>query len=140
MWQALEYHAMRLISSSPLLLRVLGHTTVARSAYYPKPMFWREQRPALAERIKVVDRQVRRLAADLAPRTLAADLCAELLPGWVKVGVRLAFFPPAHCSCAVRRASVAHRGEHAAVKTRTLEGHAFGKSGSGMDGAMIRAS
>ena len=37
-------------------------------------------------------------------------------------------------------ATVADVCQDAAVKARTLKGHAFGKSGSGMNGAMTRAS
>jgi hypothetical protein len=84
---------MRLIVLAPLLLRVLGQATVARSAAYPKPVFGRKEWPALADWVKVIHGQVVGLAADLTPRTLAADLAAQLLPGWIKVWVWLPFLP-----------------------------------------------
>jgi len=111
--------------SSPLLLLVLGQATVARSAYYPKPMLWREQRTAFADWVKVVHGQVGGLAADLAPRTLAPNLGAELLPCRVKVGVGSAFLPSRLRRSSMLLASVAHHRERAAVKARTLEGHAL---------------
>lgn len=119
---------------------MFGQPTVALTTYYPKPMLWRKERSAFADWIKVVDGQVARTAAHLTPRPLAPDLAAQFLPGWIKIRVRAPFLPPTHRGCAVRGASVAHRGEHAAVKTRSLERHAFGKSGNWMVGAMIRAS
>jgi hypothetical protein len=72
----------------------------------------------------VVNGQVGGLAADLAPRTLAADLGAEFLPRWVKVGIWSAFLPPALRRSSMRLASVADIRQDTAVKARTLEGHA----------------
>jgi hypothetical protein len=70
-------------------------------------MLRREQWPALADRIKVVNRQVAGCAAYLTPRALAPDLAAELLPGWVGVWVRLAFLPSALRRRLMHLASVA---------------------------------
>ena len=125
--------------SSPLLLLVLGHTTMTRSAYYPKPMFWRNERTALAEWVKVVHGQVGGLAAYLTPRTLASHLAAQLAPRWVKVGVRSAFLPPALRRSSMCLASVANHRQHAAIQAGSLEGHAFGNSGMLSEGAMTAA-
>jgi len=139
MWQAFEYHAMRLIVLSPLLLLVLGQATVARSAYYPKPMLRCNERTAFAEWVKVVNGQVGGLAAYLAPRTLTSHLAAQLAPRWVKVWVRLAFLPSALRRSSMGLASVADHRQHAAVKARSLEGHALGNSGSVRYGAITLA-
>jgi hypothetical protein len=102
-------------------------------------MLWCKQWAALADRIKVIHGQVFGCAADLTPRTLAPDLAAQFLPGWVSVWVGSAFLPPALRGRSMRLASVAHHREHAAVKAGSLEGHAFGNSGNGRDGAITFA-
>ena len=98
-----------------------------------------KERAAFADGIKVVNGQVCRLAADLAPRTLAAYLAAQSLPRRIKVWVRLPLLPAVGGGALVHRASVAVRRQDAAVKAGSLEGHAFGNSGSGRDGAMTFA-
>lgn len=118
---------------------MLGQATVALSAYYPKAMLGRKERTAFADGIKMVNGQVGRLAADLAPRTLAPYLAAQLLPRRVKVWVWLALLPAVGGGALMHRASVAVRRQDAAVKAGSLEGHAFGNSGSGRDGAMTFA-
>jgi hypothetical protein len=102
-------------------------------------VLWGNKRTAFADRIKVVNRQVAGCAAHLTPTTLASDLAAQLLPGWVKVGVWSALFPPALRRRSMCLASVAHHRQHAAVKARPLEGHAFGNSGRGSPGAITFA-
>jgi hypothetical protein len=86
-------------------------------------MLRRKERTAFAERIKMVNRQVRGLAADFTPRTLAPYLAAELLPRRVKVWVWLPLLPSVGRSALVHRASVAVRRQDAAVKAGPLEGH-----------------
>lgn len=87
----------------------------------------------------MVNGQVAGLAAHLTPRTVASYLAAQLLPRWVKVWVRLPLLPAVGGGALVHRASVAVRRQDAAVKAGSLEGHAFGNSGSGRDGAMTFA-
>ena len=87
----------------------------------------------------MVHGQVAGSAAHLTPATLASDLAAQLLPGWVKVGVWSALFPPALRRRSMRLASVADHRQHAAVKARPLKGHAFGNSGRGSPGAITFA-
>ena len=122
-----------------VLLLVPRLSAVARSTYYAKPVFWREQWAALANRIKVVHGQVGGLATDFAPRSLAPDLAAQLAPRWIGVGVRSALLPLRLGCRTMCLASVAHHREDTAVKTGTLEGHAFGNAGSGTNGAITFA-
>ena len=138
MWHAFEYQAMRLMSS-PLLLLVLGRTTVARTTYYPKPVFWCKERAAFAQWVKVVHGQVGGLAAHLTPRTLASHLAAQLAPRGVKVWVGSAFLPFRLRCGSVCLASVANHRQHAAIKARPLEGHALGNSGMLSEGAITAA-
>ena len=87
----------------------------------------------------MVHGQVAGLAAYLTPRTLASDLAAQFLPRWVQVGIGSAFLPPALRRSSMRLASVANHRQHAAVQAGSLEGHAFGNSGNGRDGAITFA-
>ena len=87
----------------------------------------------------MVHGQVAGLAADFTPRALASDLVAQFLPRRVKVWIGSAFLPPALRRSSMRLASVADHRQHAAVKAGSLEGHAFGNSGSGSPGAMTFA-
>jgi hypothetical protein len=112
---------------------------VARSTYYAKPMLWGEQWAALADRVKVVHGQVSGLATDFAPRSLAPDLAAQLAPRRIGVWVRSALLPLRLGCRSMCLASVAHHRQHTAVKTGALEGHAFGNSGSGTNGAITFA-
>lgn len=98
-----------------------------------------KERTPFTERIKVVNGQVRGLAAHLTPRTLAPYLAAELLPRRVKVWVWLPLLPSVGRSALVHRASVAVRRQDAAVKAGSLKGHAFGNSGKGNPGAITFA-
>ena len=98
-----------------------------------------KERTAFAERIKMVNGQVAGLAAHLTPRTLAANLAAQFLPGWVQVWVRSVLLPPALRRSSMRLASVTHHRQDAAVKAGSLEGHAFGNSGTLRNGAITVA-
>jgi hypothetical protein len=102
-------------------------------------MLWCKQWAAFADWVKVVHGQVFGCAAHLTPRALAPYLAAELLPRRVKVWVWLPLLPSVGRSALVHRASVAVRRQDAAVKAGSLEGHAFGNSGSGSPGAITFA-
>jgi hypothetical protein len=89
-----------------------------------------KQWSALRDWVKVVNGQVIRLAAHLAPRALTPNQGTQFLPGWIEIGVRASSLPAGLSGCSMSRAAIPNVSEHATVKARSVEGHVFGKFGS----------